>query len=148
MRLPACGRFATRVSLSFCCRNNQIRRFWFHRPTSKVAAGAFSSRVITSCDVAAASPRRQRGCSSVDRWPGTNPRTLRRPTPPHSSLGRCTNDRRRISDSAHAFGEPQNSLLPSRRCARTHRSEEHTSDLKSLIRTSYVVLCLKKNTHT
>src|SRR3546814_9468929 len=27
------------------------------------------------------------------------------------------------------------------------RSEEHTSDLQSLMRTSYAVFCLKKNTH-
>src|SRR3546814_1693211 len=28
------------------------------------------------------------------------------------------------------------------------RSEEHTSELQSLMRNSYAVLCLKKNTHT
>src|SRR3546814_10353926 len=28
-----------------------------------------------------------------------------------------------------------------------HRSEEHTSELQSLMRTSYAVFCLKKNTH-
>src|SRR3546814_5588758 len=28
------------------------------------------------------------------------------------------------------------------------RSEEHTSELQSLMRTSYAVFCLKKNTHT
>src|SRR3546814_5811999 len=29
-----------------------------------------------------------------------------------------------------------------------HRSEEHTSELQSLMRISYAVCCLKKNTHT
>src|SRR3546814_3847964 len=29
-----------------------------------------------------------------------------------------------------------------------HRSEEHTSELQSLMRHSYAVFCLKKNTHT
>src|SRR3546814_10033381 len=29
-----------------------------------------------------------------------------------------------------------------------HRSEEHTSELQSLMRTSYAVFCLKKKTHT
>src|SRR3546814_6645148 len=30
----------------------------------------------------------------------------------------------------------------------THRSEEHTSELQSLMRTSYAVFCLKKKTTT
>src|SRR3546814_2392129 len=30
-------------------------------------------------------------------------------------------------------------------CERTHRSEEHTSELQSLMRISYAVFCLKKN---
>src|SRR3546814_10721737 len=30
---------------------------------------------------------------------------------------------------------------------RVYRSEEHTSELQSLMRISYAVLCLKKNTH-
>src|SRR3546814_3190991 len=29
-------------------------------------------------------------------------------------------------------------------CARSHRSEEHTSELQSLMRISYAVFCLKK----
>src|SRR3546814_5345104 len=32
--------------------------------------------------------------------------------------------------------------------AREVRSEEHTSELQSLMRISYAVFCLKKNTHT
>src|SRR3546814_10802210 len=36
------------------------------------------------------------------------------------------------------FGEDQGGLL-----ARKHRSEEHTSELQSLMRTSYAVFCLK-----
>src|SRR3546814_1021845 len=31
-------------------------------------------------------------------------------------------------------------------CRRGHRSEEHTSELQSLMRTSYAVFCLKKKT--
>src|SRR3546814_10764581 len=31
--------------------------------------------------------------------------------------------------------------------ARVHRSEEHTSELQSLMRISYAVFCLKKTTH-
>src|SRR3546814_10897171 len=32
-------------------------------------------------------------------------------------------------------------------CGPINRSEEHTSELQSLMRTSYAVFCLKKNTH-
>src|SRR3546814_4843162 len=34
-----------------------------------------------------------------------------------------------------------------RRLPAQHRSEEHTSELQSLMRTSYAVFCLKKKTH-
>src|SRR3546814_6680830 len=34
--------------------------------------------------------------------------------------------------------------IPSRTCASTMRSEEHTSELQSLMRISYAVFCLKK----
>src|SRR3546814_2015304 len=44
---------------------------------------------------------------------------------------------------------------PTRACGRSgaptssvHRSEEHTSELQSLMRISYAVFCLKKKTHT
>src|SRR3546814_9694831 len=40
------------------------------------------------------------------------------------------------------FGYPARSRTLTRRCA---RSEEHTSELQSLMRTSYAVFCLKKN---
>src|SRR3546814_8911469 len=33
-------------------------------------------------------------------------------------------------------------------CGDPFRSEEHTSELQSLMRISYAVFCLKKNTHT
>src|SRR3546814_1939749 len=36
-------------------------------------------------------------------------------------------------------------VLSSRRCFDIGRSEEHTSELQSLMRTSYAVFCLKKN---
>src|SRR3546814_9407782 len=46
---------------------------------------------------------------------------------------------------------PSSSCAPDRRSRdrlRTHRrSEEHTSELQSLMRISYAVFCLKKNTH-
>src|SRR3546814_4634261 len=39
-------------------------------------------------------------------------------------------------------------LLISYRMLVRHRSEEHTSELQSLMRTSYAVFCLKKKKHT
>src|SRR3546814_8956004 len=49
---------------------------------------------------------------------------------------------------AHAFPLPDEAdlvpLLEVRRAPQLHRSEEHTSELQSLMRTSYAVFCLKK----
>src|SRR3546814_4509270 len=60
---------------------------------------------------------------------------------------------RTISSSQHAERKNQPSQFlfqsrpfPARACAR--RSEEHTSELQSLMRISYAVFCLKKNTTT
>src|SRR3546814_6859076 len=47
--------------------------------------------------------------------------------------------RRRYSDRRTEFGAPEGGRL---------RSEEHTSELQSLMRNSYAVFCLKKNTNT
>src|SRR3546814_6326886 len=43
---------------------------------------------------------------------------------------------------------PGLSLPLYRRTCRGRRSEEHTSELQSLMRISYAVFCLKKTTHT
>src|SRR3546814_10671368 len=43
--------------------------------------------------------------------------------------------------------KPSTTTTPSRRtCGRSSRSEEHTSELQSLMRISYAVLCCKKKT--
>src|SRR3546814_6544360 len=50
-----------------------------------------------------------------------------------------------------AEGEAQGNRSPRRRhsgAGRAARSEEHTSELQSLMRTSYAVFCLKKKTNT
>src|SRR3546814_4261272 len=60
------------------------------------------------------------GTDPVDREPGGRGGHA----PAHSSLFRCTRDARRL-----------------------RRSEEHTSELQSLMRTSYAVFCLKKKKH-
>src|SRR3546814_1152345 len=55
-----------------------------------------------------------------------------------------------IVDLRHAFLESaqrQIALLERARCD-ANRSEEHTSELQSLMRISYAVFCLKKNTTT
>src|SRR3546814_8908984 len=43
-----------------------------------------------------------------------------------------------------AHGQPVNRLLPRTRDLRDHRSEEHTSEIQSLMRNSYAGFCLKK----
>src|SRR3546814_9160639 len=47
--------------------------------------------------------------------------------------------------------QPERITWPARPCVprsrRRSRSEEHTSELQSLMRISYAVFCLKKNTH-
>src|SRR3546814_3064438 len=43
---------------------------------------------------------------------------------------------------------PLNGLQPLRRRCRRNRSEEHTSELQSLMRISYAVFCLKKKNKT
>src|SRR3546814_4272627 len=53
--------------------------------------------------------------------------------------GRC----RRPTDFRRSSRPAGSAALPSR-----FRSEEHTSELQSLMRTSYAVFCLKKKTRT
>src|SRR3546814_10225298 len=43
------------------------------------------------------------------------------------------------------FVSPRNSVSPKKASTPTGRSEEHTSELRSLMRISYAVFCLKKN---
>src|SRR3546814_1567698 len=49
----------------------------------------------------------------------------------------------------HATGQPPTGIGRGHRgeteCGRSRRSEEHTSELQSLMRTSYAVFCLNKN---
>src|SRR3546814_9582007 len=65
----------------------------------------------------------------------------------------------RITASVPGFPPQIHSIYPELPCARAHlrvglvttscttRSEEHTSELQSLMRTSYAVFCLKKKNH-
>src|SRR3546814_2869016 len=59
---------------------------------------------------------------------------------------RCDGDRGR---HGRAAGDHPGPLLPDdARCVADSRSEEHTSELQSLMRISYAVFCLKKKTPT
>src|SRR3546814_2887750 len=49
------------------------------------------------------------------------------------------------SRAARQFGEALDLIM--RRAHDAYRSEEHTSELQSLMRISYAVFCLKKKTH-
>src|SRR3546814_8125906 len=55
----------------------------------------------------------------------------------------------RRSRNRHCITQHQQSrLVQARRLQILHRSEEHTSELQSLMRISYAVFCLKKKKHT
>src|SRR3546814_4363316 len=51
-----------------------------------------------------------------------------------------------VSAELRARQAPPNARLEANLHATLHRSEEHTSELQSLMRISYAVLCLKKKT--
>src|SRR3546814_9301716 len=57
-----------------------------------------------------------------------------------------------LQDKADALPDDlnlhQRKFLELTRALASRRSEEHTSELQSLMRISYAVICLKKNTHT
>src|SRR3546814_3741080 len=58
-------------------------------------------------------------------------------------------DGRDVHAVAHEVGERRLPHAPVHRLLPGHRSEEHTSELQSLMRNSYAVFCLKKKTqHT
>src|SRR3546814_6111870 len=96
-------------------------------------------------------------CSS-DLWlpPNDRPEAWRHiPTPPAAAgrdrggegCPRSTSSARNPRPDCQANAAPAASVRRCRRCVRPRsaRSEEHTSELQSLMRISYVVLCLKKN---
>src|SRR3546814_10904655 len=56
----------------------------------------------------------------------------------------CSSDLGRRHAAAHPFSEHSQRLSGGWRAGRENRSEEHTSELQSLMRISYAVFCLKK----
>src|SRR3546814_10304924 len=80
-------------------------------------------------------------CLLAVRWRGV--RNLCRISP--STLGIC--DMQLSSRNMEALGVRRLHLTYRSRQSRAgYRSEEHTSELQSLMRISYAVFCLKKNT--
>src|SRR3546814_3421236 len=77
------------------------------------------------------------------------PRTTRTDTLfPYTTLFRSGGHRMTFRNfttgNTHAFGGTYLELVPGERLVYTDRSEEHTSELQSLMRISYAVFCLKK----
>src|SRR3546814_4789742 len=64
------------------------------------------------------------------------------PSPASKAAPTCTSPSRRVTSTSKDMGAPP--AAPRQRLARDQRSEEHTSELQSLMRISYAVFCLKK----
>src|SRR3546814_6783402 len=62
------------------------------------------------------------------------------------SLHRSTHSSQMYTEGPAMSLRTSCSLLPQKEQYRTRRSEEHTSELQSLMRISYAVFCLKKKT--
>src|SRR3546814_1971557 len=73
--------------------------------------------------------------------PGQSPRLLAA-----APEGRCTGRSRPRGGLARRI-EGGSAAMTGRCCRQLRRSEEHTSELQSLMSTSYAVFCLKKNTN-
>src|SRR3546814_7661754 len=69
-----------------------------------------------------------------------------RPTPPRrrSTRGARRSCGQRGFEIARCFGAGNRGQMGQEDRGRMHRSEEHTSELQSLMRISYAVFCLKK----
>src|SRR3546814_7620056 len=67
---------------------------------------------------------------------------------PYTTLFRSCEGRGRLGGGAHGSRGVQRHPSPALPCLRRGgRSEEHTSELQSLMRISYAVFCLKKKKH-
>src|SRR3546814_8138838 len=83
------------------------------------------------------------------RYAGRAPRQHRRADPPRSRASRSAGvpaaSRRGGSDPSRHIGSAS---ACGGSASRSSRSEEHTSELQSLMRNSYAVFCLKTKKHT
>src|SRR3546814_5238412 len=82
-----------------------------------------------------------KGCDRLWRTAFSRADRLRLPL-----VTRPANPRKSWSTLPRRIGRQQRSRLSQRTRVLLHRSEEHTSELQSLMRISYAVFCLKKNT--
>src|SRR3546814_9868094 len=64
-----------------------------------------------------------------------------------SSGGRCPSHQARILAMTFSPDASRPSIVAEPRCGRSTRSEEHTSELQSLMRLSYAVFCLTKKNY-
>src|SRR3546814_2426349 len=63
-------------------------------------------------------------------------------------IGTSQEQRRQVEEMAELVGLPRRALdSPPNELSGGQRSEEHTSELQSLMRISYAVFCLKKKKH-
>src|SRR3546814_2015400 len=99
-------------------------------PEAHVVAGADQGRGCLSAEVSAVQ------CLAVGRRRDAVPEKLL----PHRYC-------RRRADRPAGAGNPRLRQEEHRRDCRRSRSEEHTSELQSLMRISYAVFCLKKKTN-
>src|SRR3546814_2077763 len=131
---------------------------------------AYELRISDWCsDVCSSDLSAHRACDASARWHepcregicrGAGPRRSRCPHPVTLCRGRVATEagppgqslfsrrgvRRHIASSGNAAGGAQAALVrhDGQYCGAGCRSEEHTSELQSLMRISYAVFCLKK----
>src|SRR3546814_4697570 len=87
--------------------------------------------------------------------PGTDRSVCRRPASISRLARRSSSDDNRVradtpvtASPNRAIGVPSGKAQPREDDDETDRSEEHTSELQSLMRISYAVFCLKKKNNT
>src|SRR3546814_4361346 len=105
------------------------------------------------CSVATSSSARARASTLMRQYGHHCPRlkTIATGPSPSRSFRRtrrpCSSGSKNSGISSPTLGAVAPASLSTRRLTRASRSEEHTSELQSLMRTSYAVFCLKnKNT--
>src|SRR3546814_2003689 len=81
----------------------------------------------------------------IEQEPGGDVVELAEPVLP---AGARIGHAKRLEFGRHAAVDPRIALLPFISVHRLERSEEHTSELQSLMRISYAVFCLKKKKKT
>src|SRR3546814_6195537 len=97
-----------------------------------------------------AASRCHSACSALSTAAGTNAET----SPPRREISRTSEDEMKpycsagVRNSVSTSGIRCRFMLASwNSYSKSDRSEEHTSELQSLMRNSYAVFCLKKKTH-